>query len=147
MIARKERTEVPEELSKLRELSRELDRIEYQLRRIESSLGILGAVRYDKEPIMGGIKHDHSDTIAKLLDIRSEYAAKWDELIDIRKAVMTKIEALPKHAHKVLLSNRYLYNLSWNEIMANHLHYSFGHLKRLHKEALEEYLKIKKDEP
>ena len=91
MIARKERTAVPEELSKLRELSRELHRIEDQLKRIEDSLGILGAVRYDKEPIMGGIKQDHSDTIAKLLDIRDEYARKWDELIDIRKSVITNL--------------------------------------------------------
>lgn len=142
MIARKERTAVPEELVRLRQMASELKRIEYQLAQIESSLGILGAVRYDKEPIMGGIKQDHSDTIAKLLDIREEYAKKWDELIDIRKSVITKIEKLPNQSHKVILSNRYIYNLSWGEIMNNHLHYSWGHLKRLHREALEEYSKI-----
>ena len=114
---------------------------------IESSLGILGAVRYDKEPIMGGIKHDHSDTIAKLLDIRSKYAAKWDELIGIRNEVITKIESLPKQEHRLILSNRYVCNLSWQDIMANHLHYSWGHVKRLHRDALKEYSKILKNEP
>ena len=147
MISRKERTEVPEELVRLRQISGELKRIEYQLAQIESSLGILGAVRYDKEPIMGGIKHDHSDTIAKLLDIRSEYAAKCDELIEIRNEVITKIESLPKQAHRSILSSRYIHNLSWREILANHVQYSWGHVKRLHREALEEYCKLAKDEP
>lgn len=147
MISRKERTEVPEELARLRQITGELNRIEYQLAQIESSLGILGAVRYDKEPIMGGIKHDHSDTIAKLLDIRSKYAAKWDELLGIRNEVITKIESLPKQEHRLILSNRYICNLSWQEIMVNHLHYSWGHVKRLHRDALKEYCKILKNEP
>lgn len=147
MISRKERTAVPEELARLRQIASELKWIEYQLAQIESSLGILGAVRYDKEPIMGGIKHDHSDTIAKLLDIRSKYAAKWDELIGIRNEVITKIESLPKQEHRLILSNRYVCNLSWQDIMANHLHYSWGHVKRLHRDALKEYSKILKNEP
>ena len=147
MIARKERTAVPEELARLRQIASDLKRIEYQLAQIESSLGILGAVRYDKEPIMGGIKHDHSDTIAKLLDIREEYARKWDELIGIRNGVITKIESLPKQEHRLILSNRYICNLSWREIMDNHLYYSWGHVKRLHRDALKEYSKILKNEP
>lgn len=147
MISRKERTAVPEELARLRQIASELKRIEYQLAQIESSLGILGAVRYDKEPIMGGIKHDHSDTVAKLLDIREEYARKWDELLVVRDEVITKIESLPKQSHRSILSSRYIYNLSWREILSNHVKYSWGHVKRLHREALEEYCKLAKDEP
>lgn len=121
MISRKERTAVPEELARLRQIA--------------------------SEPIMGGIKHDHSDTVAKLLDIREEYERKWDELLGVRDEVITKIESLPKQAHRSILSSRYIYNLSWREILSNHVKYSWGHVKRLHREALEEYCKLAKDEP
>ena len=79
--------------------------------------------------------HRMEDTIAKLLDLESEINADIDDLIELKRNIMTIIKQVPNDDFKELLELRYLAFLSWSEIAADMRH-SKDYIFELHRKAL-----------
>lgn len=79
----------------------------------------------------------------------SEYAARWDELMDelrqqgeecirIRREIVQRLENVGDETEILLLKYRYIMGLKWEDIAVK-MDYSWRHTHRIHEKALEDF--------
>lgn len=78
---------------------------------------------------------DLSDIVAKIDSIRRKADAARKRALDLMDEISDVIEAVPNQEDRVLLRQRYIYGLKWEEV-AQKMHYSLQSVYRLHWRAL-----------
>ena len=75
------------------------------------------------------------NAIVKLIDLENEIDSDIDELIDLKKAVVSTFKAIEDHEQRLLLELRYLSYKTWEDI-AQLMGYSYRQIHRIHRQAL-----------
>jgi DNA-directed RNA polymerase specialized sigma subunit len=76
-----------------------------------------------------------ADTIAKIVDLQEEIDRDIDMLIDLKRDILTAVNAVERLEYRLVLESRYLHFRTWQEI-ADTLGCNIRHIYRLHDAAL-----------
>lgn len=96
----------------------------------------VGAVRYDKDKVMGGSQDDKMlDTVIKIVELEDEINADIDKMIEWKRFANEMIESLDDDREKVILYKRYFEKKSFEQISVD-TNYSWRQVHRLHGRAL-----------
>ncbi len=108
---KKAEAKVEEAEYRLEAIQRLMDRIQHKEERkeqLKSSL-IGGAIRYDKDPVQGGIASDKlGDIMCEVADMESDIQKMIARLKKIREKELKKIDKLPDQNERVVLKRMYL---------------------------------------
>lgn len=119
--------------------ARTLDmRIKSKLQQIESlnELATSCTVVYSdmpRNPNHGGSKIEKA--VVKIIEVEESLKRDVENLVELKKEIMTTIHSVANVELQTLLEKRYLCFLSWEQI-AVEMHYSIQHIYRIHDEAL-----------
>ena len=80
--------------------------------------------------------HSKENLIAKMIDLESEINADIDELVELKRTLVSVIKAVENPEQQTILEQRYLCFKPWEQIAVN-MGYSLHHLYKIHKLALE----------
>ena len=75
------------------------------------------------------------DTIVKIVDYQNEITEDMERLVSLQKEISSRIGQLGKSEYQVILNDRYLEGMDWQEI-ADDMHYTVRWVQSLHGEAL-----------
>lgn len=76
-----------------------------------------------------------ADIIAKIVDLQEEIDKDIDMLIDLKRDILTAVNAVERLEYRLVLESRYLHFRTWQEI-ADTLGCNIRHIYRLHDAAL-----------
>jgi len=79
--------------------------------------------------------HSMEGIIVKILDLENEINQEIDELVDLKREIVTIIKRIENPVYQTLLELRYLGFKSWEQI-AVEMGYSLQHVFRLHDRSL-----------
>jgi DNA-directed RNA polymerase specialized sigma subunit len=79
--------------------------------------------------------HSKENIIAKMIDLENEINADIDELVDLKREIVTAIKQVENNEYQTLLEQRYLCFKQWEQIAVD-MGYSLQHTFRLHDKAL-----------
>ena len=117
--------------SKLREIDR--------LRRLSTSVSSPPA---DTERASGGLPQSRvENTVVKIVALEEEINAETDRLVDIHREIRTAIESLNSPKERLILRERYINDLGWEDIAVK-LNYSVRQVLRVHGQALKNFAKV-----
>jgi DNA-directed RNA polymerase specialized sigma subunit len=74
--------------------------------------------------------------IVKIVDLQEEINHDIDELVDLKRAIVTLIKQIPSDEQQAVLEKRYLNYQPWEQISVD-MGYSSQHIFRIHNDALE----------
>lgn len=120
-------------LSRARTLDGEIDCKLEQVMRLRSRLTSCTRLLTD---VPGGGTTDWTDTVARVLELEEEINGDINRLIDLKREIRERIDAVENPTHRQLLELRYLCGMSWRKI-AGKMHYSEDWVKEMHTHALE----------
>lgn len=96
----------------------------------------VGAVRYDKDKVMGGSQDDKMlDTVVRIVELEDEINVDIDSLIAHKELARQMIESLDDDREKIILYKRYFEKKSFEQISVD-TNYSWRQVHRLHGRAL-----------
>lgn len=115
-------------------------RIESKLGQIDNlnDLATKATITYSdmpKNPNQGGSRME--DTIIKIVSLQEEISWEMDQLVDLKKDIVQRINAVDNPELQTILELRYLSFMRWEEI-AIELGYGIDNIFRLHRNALDE---------
>ena len=76
-----------------------------------------------------------ADAVVKIVDLQAEINADIDELVDLKRAILEAVKAVPNGEYQTILERRYLCFDSWEKIAAD-MGYDMRWLYRLHGRAI-----------
>lgn len=76
------------------------------------------------------------DAVVKIVDYQNEITADMERLVSLQKEISGKIGQIEKSEYQLILTERYLEGLDWQEI-ADDMHYTTRWVQSLHGEALQ----------
>ena len=88
-----------------------------------------------RSPNKGGSKM--ADAVIKIITLQDEINKDIDNLIDLKREIMSAIKNTPNTEHQTLLEKRYLCLLTWEQIAVD-MNYSMQHIHRMHSSSLKE---------
>lgn len=121
-------------------MRKEIRSEEDMLKELGENLDGLQALQ-NSEKLQGGpIKDDRRiiEKIDKIIKIEEEIKIKLLSLKSFQAKLYQEIELIQDLNQRILLKNRYIFNLTWEQI-AERLGYSMTQTHRIHKAALENF--------
>ena len=121
-------------------LRKEIKSDEEVLEELNENLDGLKALQ-NSEKVQGGPLKDDSriiEKIDKIIEVEEEIKKKLLALKAFQAKLYQEIELVQDMNQRVLLKNRYIFNLTWEQI-AERLGYSITQTHRIHKKALENF--------
>jgi hypothetical protein len=82
-----------------------------------------------------------AQTICKIIDLEHDIQAEIDSLIELRREIRERINAMPDDKLRLVLQNRYLNFQKWENI-AVEMNYAFQWVMILHNRALKEFNRL-----
>ena len=76
-----------------------------------------------------------ADAIEKIIDLQAEINSDIDQLVDLKREIVSVIKTVENTEFQTLLEKRYLCFLSWEQIAVD-LNYSIDNIFKAHKKAL-----------
>ena len=123
-----------QELRQYTRLNIELQRLGEKIDTLESKI-ISPKIPQLSDMPRGGERLDMADHVAKLIDLKNLYCAKWDELIAEQKKIEKAIATLADPVERALIGYKYIDGLTWEEV-AEKINYSWQWTHKLHGKAL-----------
>ena len=80
--------------------------------------------------------HSMQNIITKMVDLEVEINNDIDELVDLKREIISLIKQIEKPEYRTLLELRYLCYKTWEQI-AVLMNYTIRHVHRIHDEAVE----------
>jgi len=77
-----------------------------------------------------------ADAVAKILDLQAEINRDIDDLVDLKRDIVTLLKRVDNTEYQTILEKRYLCFMTWEQIAVD-LNYSIHHLYKLHNAALD----------
>lgn len=103
---------------------------------LQEDLAFLRAVDYSKDRISSGASRGSvEDPAIKIADAEGEVTGKINELVQAKRFVARIIDKLPNGTQRAVMYNRYILLKTWKAIAVD-LNYSYRHVLRLHRDAL-----------
>ena len=137
-------SKVEEAEYKLEAVQRLMDKIQHKeelKEQLKSSL-MGGAIRYDKDPVQGGIASDKlSDIMSEVVDMEKDIAAMISRMQKIRARELKKIDKLPDQNERIVLKRMYL-DLEDIWTVKEHLGFHVHSVYRIRKRGLLNYHKM-----
>lgn len=121
-------------------MRKEIRSEEDMLKELGENLDGLQALQ-NSEKLQGGPIKDDSriiEKIDKIIKIEEEIKIKLLSLKSFQAKLYQEIELIQDLNQRILLKNRYIFNLTWEQI-AERLGYSMTQTHRIHKAALENF--------
>lgn len=121
-------------------MRKEIRSEEDMLKELGENLDGLQALQ-NSEKLQGGLIKDDSriiEKIDKIIKIEEEIKIKLLSLKTFQAKLYQEIELIQDLNQRILLKNRYIFNLTWEQI-AERLGYSMTQTHRIHKAALENF--------
>lgn len=112
-----------------------------EIERLDALIKTIPALPYDKDKVMSSSDQDKLGCdVAKLLDEQNAISSLFNRYLKRRDRIIQQIESISEPKYLCVLSLRYL---EYKELyqVSNETGYSYSHVKRLHKEALNEFEK------
>ena len=81
-------------------------------------------------------KSTMEDAIVKIVDLQEEINRDIDELVDLKRNIVSLIKSVHNADYETILEKRYLCFMQWEQIAVD-LNYSIHHLYKLHNAALD----------
>lgn len=79
-----------------------------------------------------------ADAVVKIIGLQQEINHDIDELVDLKRDIMHRVNAIPNMEYRLLLEKRYLCFMPWEKIAVD-MGYSIQHIYRLHDWALQQF--------
>ena len=76
-----------------------------------------------------------SDVISKIVDLETEINAELEQLVSLKREIVTIIKSVNNSEYQMLLEHRYLCFHQWEQI-ALEMHYGLTWIKKMHERAL-----------
>ena len=116
-------------------LDREISRKVEEVLRLRANLEKVTSVLTPEPKGGGSIYPKQEDYITRIADLEADINQDIDQLLNIRKEIVTTIEAVEDDRERLLLQYRYLdgYTFEW---IAAEMKYSWRQIHRLHSQAL-----------
>ncbi len=80
--------------------------------------------------------HKMQDIIVKIVDLENEINADIDQLVDLKREIVTIVKAVENPEYQTLLELRYLCFKTWEQIAVD-MGYDLRYLHKLHHRALD----------
>ncbi len=78
-----------------------------------------------------------ADAVIKIIDLQEEINRDIDRLVDLKREIVSVINAVSNPEYQTLLEKRYLCFMTWEQIAVD-MNYSIQHIYRLRDRALKE---------
>ena len=128
-----------EYLRQIRTLDKRIGNLRRELESLRSDAYSVPGIRYDKEVVQGGRRHDPmADMVSKFEDKARELDRTAGEYIELRSRIVEQINALDDPVHIELLYLRYIDGLTFEQIAAA-MHYTERWTQILHGRALQSF--------
>lgn len=88
-----------------------------------------------KSPNRGGSRM--ADAVIKIIDLQEEINRDINKLVELKRAIMGVIKAVPNVEYQTVLEKRYLCFITWEQIAVD-MNYSMQYTFRIHEKALKE---------
>lgn len=75
------------------------------------------------------------DAVEKIIDLQLEINSDIDQLVDLKREIMTVIKAVENSEYQMLLEKRYLCYYCWEQI-ASEMNYGLDNVFKVHRRAL-----------
>jgi hypothetical protein len=111
------------------------------LEQLKNRIYSIGGVSYDDTKVSSSGNKDFTDLVAKVSDLESEINVLTDFYVDLKNKITVEINQLSNNTYSLLLLKRYVLNKSLYEI-AREMNYSYGAVRNMHGQALEEFKKM-----
>lgn len=132
-----------EYLQKLRYIDAWINAIIETVSRHRELLSHIRSIDTTADKVQVSHRSQMETTIIKIADLERDLNKKIDELVNLKRNAMEKIDCLADNDHKLLLTARYINMKSWEEIAVD-MCYTYQWVHRLHGRALQEFDKILK---
>lgn len=113
-----------------RAVDRKMEEFDHWKERALRTNSILGGTR------SSGIGDPTGNAVEKMVDLQREINGEIDHLVDVRKEIGACIRKVKDDNLELLLEYRYIDGRTWEDI-AERMGYSYQHVNRLHKKALD----------
>lgn len=98
------------------------------------SVSLTSNISIDKVQTTHHVDKTSAD-IAKIIDLEQKIDYETHELIKLKCEIWETISKIDDREYRIILQNKYLNDMSWDEI-ANDINYNIRHVHRLHGKAL-----------
>lgn len=130
-----------EYLSQYRNMELKIASKEKELEDLRAKLEGCSSKQMDGMPrSSGGSADPIGDAVTKIVAMQIEINEEIDRCIDLRREITARIDKLDNETYASLLRYRYVMTMKWEEI-AERMHYSEQHCRRIHGWALLEFEK------
>lgn len=123
-----------QELRRYSRLNIELKRLEEKIETLEAKITSPKNQTLSHMP-RGGPVVDLTEQVSKLIDLKNQYNATWDELISEQKRIEQAIVTLDDPIERALMGYRYIDGLSWEEVCIR-IKYCWVQTHKYHSSAL-----------
>jgi len=130
-----------EELRQIREIDIEVSALEESLLEVDTKLTHITPILSDM-PAYHGDKDKMTSGICKLIELKKDYNAKINELLDYRKQCEKIIDQIPDSVYRTILKERYFKYKNFENVAVT-ICYSYHHTVRKHGHALQAYELVK----
>lgn len=134
-----------EYLAQYRTIELKITSKQKELEGLRAKLEGCSSKQMDGMPHSSGGKTDPvGDTVTKIIAMQMEINDEIDKSIDLRSEISARIDKLSNETYAAMLRYRYVCMMKWERI-AEVMHYSEQHCRRLHGWALWEFAQKNKD--
>lgn len=138
--------EAKKELEAVKVLNATINIEQRHLDKLRRQMYDLQSVRYDEDRVQTSRTTDVSDIIANIEMLQGAINSYLDELVDLKRLVLSKITQMEKLAgyndiYGVILRLRYIEGMYWSDIFKE-VGYEESAVYQKHREALEKYAEI-----
>ena len=125
-----------ERLRHYKDLKNEIIKMRARIDEIESSVTSLRSPSFEGLPSAPNKnKSPVESAVASLIDLKSEYLYRLNDMVKEQKTIEEAIASLPGSTERQLMLMRYIDGLTWEDICTA-LEYSWAHTHRIHALAL-----------
>ena len=110
------------------------------------SLTTIGATQWKEIEVQESHDYTAEDKIAEYVDMEKEVDGRIEDLIKLKRKVMTEIENVEDRLHRIVLTERYINNEKWWRIAELYEYESERQVHNLHGSALQEFYECNEKE-
>ena len=133
-------------LWRVRDVERELKRLEEEYEQVKADILHIKAMEYDKDKVSRYRIGDLSDAIIVLEGYAARIGAQWGKIIALREDAKARIDQLQDGRYRDVLTRRYLQGQSF-EAIAVGMGFDYRWTRRLHNKALDRFQKLTLESP
>lgn len=138
--------DVKEYLNRILNIDKEINSKLNTVHSMRRSLTTINATRWKDIEVQESNTYTAEDKMAEYMDMEREVDERVDELIKVKRKVMSEIENVNDRLHRIVLTERYINNQKWGRIAEMYEYESERQVHNLHGSALQEFYECNTEE-